>query len=59
MSKMHEIEVNVADETAAELVLLGFWTRDPDGGYTLTDKGSKWVREWCRKQAQAMQDDGA
>lgn len=41
-----EIEVELEEEEVAHLVLAGMFTREEDGGLLITEKGSKWLREW-------------
>ncbi len=36
-------------------VLCGLAVRAEDGIYDLTEKGDKWLREWCREQIEKAQ----
>lgn len=50
MTDFREIEVQVTDEEIAHLTLAGFWKPDEDGVLRLTNDGSAWLREWCKKR---------
>jgi hypothetical protein len=43
-------DVPLSPGDAELMVLTGFATTATDGVLTLTDKGGKWVREWCQSK---------
>lgn len=45
---LHGVPLTPEDETM--MLLTGFAVRDPDGVLRITEKGSVWVQEWCRRK---------
>lgn len=43
---MVDIEVELTDEQAAHLVLAGMFVKAEDGVLQITEKGSRWLREY-------------